>query len=325
MRRPQCRVGTAGGVADPGAQGKVKQLREGEAVHGKDKQLAGMHVQLERARKEATMEHTRRHLALVKRKHEKWSANNAAKKIGKFLDVAAGRAKDAAEGAGLQRDKEYRRMIRGIGQWFDPVKGEHVPRNLSLFDIRFPQLSSNRAVREWRGYAKEELGVEHQVLEGKIVIAAVPIGGIVDSIGAYMGVKQTTGVTKVVRHDGLQNNSLAHDLPRLSLQHETAQPEPAPPPPAAPVQPEPVPLPPAAPVQPEPVPPPPAAPAQPELVPPPPAAPAQPEPVLAAATSAPAAIRHAAIRAARAPVDNVKAFSKSTKNEAVLAECIGGA
>eukprot|EP00873_Tetraselmis_striata_P027495 jgi/Tetstr1/447759/TSEL_035092.t1 len=92
----------------------------------------------------------------------------------------------------------------------------------------------------------------------------------------------------------------AHDLPRLSLQHETAQPEPAPPPPAAPVQPEPVPLPPAAPVQPEPVPPPPAAAAQPELVPPPPAAPAQPEPVLTAATSAPAAIRHAAIRAARA-------------------------
>eukprot|EP00873_Tetraselmis_striata_P041517 jgi/Tetstr1/461781/TSEL_006868.t1 len=105
----------------------------------------------------------------------------------------------------------------------------------------------------------------------------------------------------------------AHDLCRVSLKHETAQPElvplppaapvqpePVPPPPAAPVQPEPVPLPPAAPVQPEPVPPPPAAPAQPELVPPPPAAPAQPEPVLAAATSAPAAIRHAAIRAARA-------------------------
>eukprot|EP00873_Tetraselmis_striata_P018213 jgi/Tetstr1/438477/TSEL_027032.t1 len=83
----------------------------------------------------------------------------------------------------------------------------------------------------------------------------------------------------------------AHDLPRLSLQHETAQPEPTPPPPAAPVQPEPVPLPPAAPaqpelvtlpptapVQPEPVPPPPAAPAQPEPVPPPPPPPAQPEP-----------------------------------------------
>eukprot|EP00873_Tetraselmis_striata_P021611 jgi/Tetstr1/441875/TSEL_030085.t1 len=126
----------------------------------------------------------------------------------------------------------------------------------------------------------------------------------------------------------------AHGLPRLSLQHETAQPEPVPPPPAAsaqpeplplppaapaqpepvppppaaPAQPEPVPLPPAAPVQPEPVPPPPAAPAQPEPVHPPPAAPAQPEPappppptpaqpepVLAAATSAPAAIRHAAI------------------------------
>eukprot|EP00873_Tetraselmis_striata_P034148 jgi/Tetstr1/454412/TSEL_041313.t1 len=116
----------------------------------------------------------------------------------------------------------------------------------------------------------------------------------------------------------------AHDLPRLSLQHETAQPEPAPPPPAAPVQPElvtppptapakpaPVPPPPAAPVQPEPVPPPPAAPVQPEPVPlppaapvqpeppepvpPPPAAPAEPEPVLAAVTSALAAIPHTAI------------------------------
>eukprot|EP00873_Tetraselmis_striata_P039221 jgi/Tetstr1/459485/TSEL_004852.t1 len=71
----------------------------------------------------------------------------------------------------------------------------------------------------------------------------------------------------------------AHDLPRLSLQHQTAQPEPAPPPPDAPVQPEPVPPPPAAPVQPESMPPPPAAPAPPELTPPPPAAPAQPEPV----------------------------------------------
>eukprot|EP00873_Tetraselmis_striata_P001359 jgi/Tetstr1/421623/TSEL_012564.t1 len=71
----------------------------------------------------------------------------------------------------------------------------------------------------------------------------------------------------------------AHDLPRLSLRHQTAQPEPAPPPPAAPVQPEPVPLPPAAPAQPELVPPPPAAPAQPEPAPPPPAAPVQPEPV----------------------------------------------
>eukprot|EP00873_Tetraselmis_striata_P001038 jgi/Tetstr1/421302/TSEL_012275.t2 len=99
----------------------------------------------------------------------------------------------------------------------------------------------------------------------------------------------------------------AHSLPRLSLQHETAQPEPVPlppaapaqpepvpPPPAAPVQPEPVPLPPAAPAQPEPVPPPPAAPAQPELVPPPPAAPAQPEPVPAAAISTPAAFPLAA-------------------------------
>eukprot|EP00873_Tetraselmis_striata_P041739 jgi/Tetstr1/462003/TSEL_007074.t1 len=73
----------------------------------------------------------------------------------------------------------------------------------------------------------------------------------------------------------------AHGLPRLSLQHETAQPEP-------------VPLPPAAPAQPEPVPPPPAAPAQPEPVPPPPPPPAQPGPVPAAAISAPAAFPLAA-------------------------------
>eukprot|EP00873_Tetraselmis_striata_P045687 jgi/Tetstr1/465951/TSEL_000914.t1 len=88
--------------------------------------------------------------------------------------------------------------------------------------------------------------------------------------------------------------SQAHGLPWLSLQHETAQPEPAPPPPAAPVQPEQVPLPRAAPVQPEPVPPPPAAPAQPEPVPPPPPPPAQPGPVPAAAISAPAAFPLAA-------------------------------
>eukprot|EP00873_Tetraselmis_striata_P014013 jgi/Tetstr1/434277/TSEL_023384.t1 len=74
------------------------------------------------------------------------------------------------------------------------------------------------------------------------------------------------------------------DHPRLSPKHKTAQPEPVPPPPAAPVLPEPVPPPPAAPAQPEPVPPPSAAPA------PPPPTPAQPEPVPAAAISAPAAI-----------------------------------
>eukprot|EP00873_Tetraselmis_striata_P023707 jgi/Tetstr1/443971/TSEL_031922.t1 len=88
----------------------------------------------------------------------------------------------------------------------------------------------------------------------------------------------------------------ALDLPRVSLKHETAQPEPVPLPPATPVQPEPVPPPPAAPAQPEPVPPPPAAPAPPLPTPTQP----EPEPVLAAATSAPAAIRHAAIRATRA-------------------------
>eukprot|EP00873_Tetraselmis_striata_P002984 jgi/Tetstr1/423248/TSEL_001365.t1 len=88
----------------------------------------------------------------------------------------------------------------------------------------------------------------------------------------------------------------ALDLPRVSLKHETAQPEPVPLPPATPVQPEPVPPPHAAPAQPEPVPPPPAAPAPPL---PTPAQP-EPEPVLAAATSAPAAIPHAASRATRA-------------------------
>eukprot|EP00873_Tetraselmis_striata_P034712 jgi/Tetstr1/454976/TSEL_041836.t1 len=74
----------------------------------------------------------------------------------------------------------------------------------------------------------------------------------------------------------------AHGLPRLSLQHETAQPEPVPLPPAAPAQPEQLPMPPAAPAQPEPVP-----------LPPPP--PAQPGPVPAAAISAPAAFPLAAI------------------------------
>eukprot|EP00873_Tetraselmis_striata_P027474 jgi/Tetstr1/447738/TSEL_035071.t1 len=59
----------------------------------------------------------------------------------------------------------------------------------------------------------------------------------------------------------------ALDLPRVSLKHETAQPEPVPLPPADPMQPEPMPPPPAAPAQPEPVPPPPAAPMHPEPVP----------------------------------------------------------
>eukprot|EP00873_Tetraselmis_striata_P019008 jgi/Tetstr1/439272/TSEL_027714.t1 len=243
----------------------------------------------------------------VPRTFSQWSANNAAKKIGEFLDAAACRAEDDAEGARLQRhvaakltdryqplapsgapcygpccrhavtdvvgdiqehfspqlgsclksrckcnDKEYQRMIHGIGQRFDPVKGVHVPRTMSLFDVPFPQLSSNRAVREWRGYAKEELGVEHQVLEGKIVTAAIPIGmavanriwdlrwssgyapdyahppppphvhGIVDYASAYMGVKQTTGVTKVVRHDGLHNNSLVGYIPVLMYEGDDA-------------------------------------------------------------------------------------------------------
>eukprot|EP00873_Tetraselmis_striata_P046342 jgi/Tetstr1/466606/TSEL_011094.t1 len=163
----------------------------------------------------------------VPRTFLQWSANNAAKKIGEFPNGAACRAEDDAGGARLKlhvaakltdryqppapsgapcygpccphaatavvdeiqehfspqlggclksrckcSDKGYQRMIRGIGQWFDPVKDVHVPRNLSLFDIPFPQLSSDRA-------------------------------GIVDYVGAYRGVKQTTGVTKVVQHDGL--------------------------------------------------------------------------------------------------------------------------
>eukprot|EP00873_Tetraselmis_striata_P027516 jgi/Tetstr1/447780/TSEL_035110.t1 len=89
----------------------------------------------------------------------------------------------------------------------------------------------------------------------------------------------------------------AFDLPRLSLKHETAQPEPMSPLPAALVQPEPVPPPPAAPTQPELVPPPPAAPA------PPPPTPAQPEPepVPAATSSAPAAIPPPAISPAPPP------------------------
>eukprot|EP00873_Tetraselmis_striata_P016085 jgi/Tetstr1/436349/TSEL_025185.t1 len=49
------------------------------------------------------MKHTRRHLALVKRKHEERSANDAAMKIGEFLDAVAGRAEDDAERAKMQR------------------------------------------------------------------------------------------------------------------------------------------------------------------------------------------------------------------------------
>eukprot|EP00873_Tetraselmis_striata_P017534 jgi/Tetstr1/437798/TSEL_002837.t1 len=160
----------------------MKQLRDGEAVQrakqlaravrDKDKQLAGMRVQLDRARKEAAMEHTRPHLALVKRKHEELSANNAAKKIGAFLDAAVGRAKDDAEGAKLQRHVAAK------------LTGRYQPRATSgvlcygpcCRDALTAALSSSRAVREWKDYAKEELGVEHQVLEGKIVTAAIPIG-----------------------------------------------------------------------------------------------------------------------------------------------------
>eukprot|EP00873_Tetraselmis_striata_P006714 jgi/Tetstr1/426978/TSEL_017191.t1 len=84
-------------------------------------------------------------------------------------------------------------------------------------------LSSNRAVREWRGYAKDELGVEHQVLEGKIVTAAVLIGmAVANRIWEIRGVKQTTGVTKVVRLDGLQNNNLVGNSPALLCERDDA-------------------------------------------------------------------------------------------------------
>eukprot|EP00873_Tetraselmis_striata_P035462 jgi/Tetstr1/455726/TSEL_004076.t1 len=92
-----------------------------------------MRVQLKCVRTETSMEHTRPHLALVKRKHEKvsealeiaavhrlpgqakecvlkvprtfsqWSANDAARKIGEFLDAAAGRAEGDEERAKMQR------------------------------------------------------------------------------------------------------------------------------------------------------------------------------------------------------------------------------
>eukprot|EP00873_Tetraselmis_striata_P025485 jgi/Tetstr1/445749/TSEL_033397.t1 len=142
------------------------------------------------------MEQTRRHLALVKRKREKvsealeiaavhrlpaghanecvlkvprtfsqWSANNAAKKIGEFLDAAAGRAEDDAEGVRLQRHVASK-LTDATSPL--PIRSAVLRPVLSL--------RSDGCVREWRGYAKEELGVEQQVLEGKIVTAAVPIG-----------------------------------------------------------------------------------------------------------------------------------------------------
>eukprot|EP00873_Tetraselmis_striata_P008843 jgi/Tetstr1/429107/TSEL_019069.t1 len=187
-------------------QTEVKQLRKGEvvqrdeqlarAVHDKDKQLAGMRMQLERARKEATLENTRRHLALVKRKHEE---------VSEALEIAAVHCLPA--------------------------------RQASECVLKVPRTFSQWRSSAWNTNCWAWNAVEHQH-EGRIVTAAVPIGmavgnriwdlrwssgyapdyaqhppprhvqGIVDSAGAYMGVKQTTGVTKVVRHDGRQNNSL---------------------------------------------------------------------------------------------------------------------
>lgn len=116
------------------------------------------------------------------------------------------------------------------------MKARHVPRTLSFCDTEYPQLASNRAVAGWRGGAKDELGVEHEMLEGKILTSIAPVGlamansiwdlkwfgytpeyerhaphvyGIVDSASACKGVKHTTGVTKVVRHDGPPDNRLA--------------------------------------------------------------------------------------------------------------------
>eukprot|EP00873_Tetraselmis_striata_P027255 jgi/Tetstr1/447519/TSEL_034899.t1 len=186
-----------------------------------------MRVQLERARKEATLENTRRHLALVKRKHEEVSEALEIVAVHRLPARHASECVLKVPRTFSQCDKKHHRMIRGIGQWFDPVKGVHVPRTRSLFDVPFPQQSSNCAVREWRGYAMEELGVEHQLLEGKIVTAAVPIGTAVAnriwdlrwssgyapdsaqhppmSMAPWTllaliskGVKQTTGVTKMV-------------------------------------------------------------------------------------------------------------------------------
>lgn len=306
-----------------------------QALEDKDKQLAGLRAQLDRARKDATLQDTRRHLADLKRKHEdikdahnealqveelhgnpntrvlklprrfsRWSANNAASAIGEFLESAAARAVDAGEGVKLQRhvaaklverfqpadptegpcygpccrravetavseiqehysprlgsslkakcknsDRQHQRLIRGLGQWFDPVTGRYRPRKLSIFDIDFPQMASNRAIKAWRGDVKDVLGVEHEVLEGKVVTAGVPIGmavanrirdlgwsgyqpdyeqhpphvqGIVDSASAYRGVKQTTGVCKVVRFDGEENNSLRGNCPVILYEGDDA-------------------------------------------------------------------------------------------------------
>lgn len=306
-------------------------------IEEKDKQLMALRVQLERSRKEATVMNTRRHIADVKRKHgdivealeageahcqrgsrdnervlklprsfSQWSANNAAEAMGEFLEAAASRAADEAEGARLQRhvaakltarfqpapasragpcygpccrraveaavgemgehfssprlgssikakcknsEKQHQRLVRSLGQWYDPVRARYIPRTLSLFDIPYPQLASSRAVREWRNDMKDELGIRTEVLEGKIVSASVPMGMavanriwdlrwsgyhpdyeqhpphvqvIVDSAGAYRGVKQTTGVVKVVRFDGEENNSLVGNTSVLLYEGDDA-------------------------------------------------------------------------------------------------------
>eukprot|EP00873_Tetraselmis_striata_P018050 jgi/Tetstr1/438314/TSEL_026881.t1 len=118
---------------------------------------------------------------------------------------------------------------------------------------------------------------------GQVGFAAAQHAVQIQQAASTEHMSQLLALMRDIAHDAATAAARAvlqvHGLPRLSLQHETAQPEPVPLPPAAPVQPEPVPLPPAAPAQPEPVPPPHAAPAQPEPVPLPPAAPVQPEPV----------------------------------------------
>eukprot|EP00873_Tetraselmis_striata_P042674 jgi/Tetstr1/462938/TSEL_007886.t1 len=209
-----------------------------------------MRHQLEHARKEATLENTRRHLALVKRKHEEvsealeiaavlrlptgqanervlkvrrtfshWSANNAAKKMGEFLDAAAGRAADDAEGAKLQR-----RVAAKLTDRYQPPAPSGAPcYGPCCRHAVTAVLPSDRAVREWRGYAKEELGVEHQALKGKIVTAAVPIGmAVANRIWDLRGVKQTTGVTKGVRHGGLHNNGLVGNIHVLLYEGDDA-------------------------------------------------------------------------------------------------------
>eukprot|EP00873_Tetraselmis_striata_P045323 jgi/Tetstr1/465587/TSEL_010234.t1 len=218
-----------------GMQAEVKQLRKGEAVqsaeqiaravHDKDKQLAaGMRVQLERARKEATLENTRRHLPLVKRKHEEVSEalEIAAKRAGGIIKHITNAVKNlaatqAVPGDSVDEGSSPEPPAKKTKQPAKPEAGG-LARGRGGAGAR----AGGGALGSWAGRrAAVAAAASHEQQAGRRGRSVSRLSGfkgqrwiqrcedgIVDSAGAYMGVKQTTGVTKVVRHDGLQNNSL---------------------------------------------------------------------------------------------------------------------